>query len=90
MFLLKLIVNIYWFKVKKKQIFRLNQDILFGIVYVPPDNSSYCINDPINEIESEFLNLSSNYDICLVGDFDSRTAEISDIPDIQYDAYQEC
>jgi len=24
--------------------------------------------------------------LCLVGDFNSRTAEISDIPDIQYDA----
>jgi hypothetical protein len=41
-----------------------------------------------NEIENEFLNLNSNYDnICLVGDFNSRTAEISDIPDIRYDAF---
>ena len=90
MVLLKLIENIYWFKAKKNQIFRLNRDILFGIVFVPPDNSSYCIHDPINEIESEFLNLSSNYDICLGGDFDSRATEISDIPIIQYDAYQKC
>ena len=42
-----------------------------------------------NEIENEFLNLNSNYDnICLVGDFNSRTAEISDIPDMMH--FQEC
>jgi hypothetical protein len=41
-----------------------------------------------NEIENEFLNLNSNYDnISLVGDFNSRTAEIRDIPDIRYDAF---
>lgn len=59
---------IYWFKVKKTDI-SLNQDILFLIVYVPAENSSYCtcINDPINEIENKFLNLGSNYDNIMSG-----------------------
>ncbi|CAG2220516.1 unnamed protein product [Mytilus edulis] len=36
---------IMWFTVDK-EIFRLNQNVLFGIVYIPPENSSYCIGDP--------------------------------------------
>ncbi|CAG2195788.1 unnamed protein product [Mytilus edulis] len=44
---------IMWFTVDK-EIFRLNQNVLFGIVYIPPENSSYCIGDPYNEMENEF------------------------------------
>jgi hypothetical protein len=36
---------VLWFKISKN-IFRLQQDVLFGIVYIPPENSLYCVGDP--------------------------------------------
>ena len=66
---------VLWFKVDK-QLFRMRQDVIFGIVYIPPENSIYCTGDPFSEMENEFLNYSANYEnICLVGDFNARTAE---------------
>ncbi|CAG2208866.1 unnamed protein product [Mytilus edulis] len=76
---------IMWFTVDK-EIFRLNQNVLFGIVYIPPENSSYCIGDPYNEMENEFLNFCSYYNyICLMGDFNSRTSRDPDFIDLEYD-----
>jgi glutamine cyclotransferase len=43
-----------------KQLFRMRQDVIFGIVYIPPENSIYCTGDPFSEMENEFLNYSAN------------------------------
>ena len=78
---------ILWFTISGN-IFRLNQDIMFGITYIPPENSSYCIGDPFNEIENEFLTFSLDHDyICLVGDFNSRTSRDADYLDLEYDEF---
>ena len=59
-----------------------------GIVYIPPENSVYCIGDPFSEIENEFLNFSVNYEnICLFGDFNARTAEEPDFEDVNFDEF---
>ncbi|CAG2216217.1 unnamed protein product [Mytilus edulis] len=78
---------IFWFKIDKKM-FHLCQDIIFGIVYIPPENSSYCIGDPFNEIEHELLMFSSDHSyICLLGDFNARTGEDLDFTEVTYDEF---
>jgi hypothetical protein len=40
---------------------------------------------PFSEIENEFLNFSTNYNyICLLGDFNARTAEEPDFVETNY------
>jgi hypothetical protein len=49
----------------------------------------YCVGDPFSEIENEFLNFSTNYDkICLLGDFNARTAEEPDFVETNYDEFK--
>ena len=57
---------ILWFKLNKS-LFHLPRDVLFGIVYVPPENSKYYIGDPFNEIENELLDFSTNFEnVCII------------------------
>ncbi|CAG2213346.1 unnamed protein product [Mytilus edulis] len=44
---------ILWFKIDK-HVVKLQQDILCGIVYIPPENSVYCVGDPFSEIKVNF------------------------------------
>ena len=74
-----------WFKLDKHA-FEVGGDILFGIVYIPPENSSYCIGEPYSELEQEYLRLSDPYDyVCLLGDFNARTSNCSDFIQIDGD-----
>jgi predicted nucleic-acid-binding protein len=45
----------YFLSHLNKSPIHLPQDVLFEIVYVPPENYKYCIGDPFNEIENELL-----------------------------------
>jgi hypothetical protein len=61
---------------------------MFGIVYISPENSLYCVGDPFSEIQNEFLNFSTNYDyIYLLGDFNARTDEEPDFVETNYDEF---
>lgn len=54
-------------------------NILFGIVYIPPENSKYSSPDCFLEIEQELLTVSKNCNnICLVGDYNARTGNLCD------------
>ena len=56
-----------------------NEDVVLGIVYVPPEYTSYSSADAISEIESEYFKISDNYSkVLLIGDFNARTAEDKD------------
>ena len=69
---------IFWFKVDSK-LLQMNEDPLFGIVYIPPEYTSYSSDAVFRQIENEYLNFSVNYsNICLLGDFNSRTAAFDD------------
>ena len=71
-----------WFKLDKNA-FNEGGDILFGIVYIPPENSSYCVGDPYGELEQEYVRLSASYDfVCLLGDFNARTSASDDYIEI--------
>lgn len=53
--------------------------MLLGIVYIPPEGSKFCKDDPYSEIEQEFLKFDNcnNY-ACLMGDFNPRVASEND------------
>ena len=74
---------IKWFKIDK-HIFE--HDILFEIVYIPPESSVYCTGDPFAEIEQEYLRFGYSYEhVCLLGDFNSRTSNCDDFVIIDSD-----
>ena len=73
---------IKWLKIK--HIFE--HDILFGIVYIPPESSVYCTGDPFAEIEQEYLRFGYSYKhVCLLRDFNSCTSNCHDFVIIDSD-----
>ena len=70
----------FWFKVSR-DIFNLDEDVIFGIVYMPPENTRYSSNAVFAEIEADYLVFSSNYiyiHVSLLGDFNGRTSNDDD------------
>ena len=68
---------VLWFKVNKC-LMGTNDDVIFGIVYIPPQNSVYCIDNPFHEIELELLSFSQFENKCLLGDFNARVSTEKD------------
>ena len=53
--------------------------LLIGCVYIPPENRKYTSDRVFNEIENEMMSFSRNTKhIALVGDFNSRTSNLTD------------
>jgi len=62
-----------------QDVFNLDENVIFGIVYVPPENTRYSSNAAFAEIEAEYLVFSSNYNyISLLADFNGRTSNYDD------------
>ncbi|CAG2230935.1 unnamed protein product [Mytilus edulis] len=76
---------VLWFSIDKK-VLDLPKDAIFGIIYIPPVNTSYTSEDAFTEIEFELQNFCSktNY-IIMLGDFNSRTGNLSDFYNIDKD-----
>jgi predicted GTPase len=58
--------------------------LLIGCVYIPPENRKYTSDRVFNEIKNELMSFSQNTKhIALVGDFNSRTSNLTDyiLPD---------
>ena len=61
----------------------MSDDLIFGIVYIPSEGSSYLSPDAFDQVENEYRVLSQNYKyICLLGEFNSRTADDPDFIEI--------
>lgn len=69
---------VLWFSVDKK-LLKTSQNVIFGIIYVPPEGSKYGNDDAFSEIELEFqkFNRFSNF-VCLLGDMNARTGNLLD------------
>ena len=66
---------VLWCKISSK-LMKLNSDLLLGIVYIPPEYSRYSSPDAFSQIENEYLEFTEKFkNICLIGDFNARTAE---------------
>ena len=66
---------VLWFRVFG-ELFDIDEDVIFGIVYIPPENSRYSSESAFTELETEFLKFSNNYKyVALLGDFNGRTSD---------------
>lgn len=74
---------VLWFKCNE-HLFKTDEPVYFGVVYIPPEHTRYSSLDSFNELEQEFLSFSSKSRyICLVGDFNSRTSTEPDFVDTE-------
>lgn len=69
---------ILWFSVSK-EILPITENLICGVLYIPPAGSKYAHPDPYLELQAEFdrFCLNSSH-VLLFGDFNSRTATLSD------------
>jgi len=59
------------------------ENILFGVVYIPPEGSVYSNIDIFDKIERDISSYCSNFDnIVLLGDFNSRCGHLDDFVSI--------
>ncbi|CAG2257608.1 unnamed protein product [Mytilus edulis] len=69
---------VLWFKVSS-DLLNLDQDIVIGIVYIPPEYTAFSSHDAFSQLEDEYTNFSKNYKfVALIGDFNGRTANDDD------------
>ena len=56
-------------------------------MYIPPHGSKYSDINSFDEIETELVDLNQNniYDVCLLGDFNSRTKNENDFISLECD-----
>ncbi|VDI07398.1 Hypothetical predicted protein, partial [Mytilus galloprovincialis] len=68
--------NVLWFAVNDV----LYKNVLFGSVYIPPENSNYSKIDIFDVIEADLIRHTAekDYNVCLLGDFNARTGIKSD------------
>ena len=65
---------VLWFQLSKI-VLKLDSDLVFGCVYIPPENSKYSSSDAFDETENELIsiiNVDKRY-VALTGDFNSKT-----------------
>ena len=70
---------VFWFSVDS-QLYLLFTKTLFGVVYIPPENSLYSNIEMFSEIENFLLNIDCDY--CLLGDFNSHTGNVKEYTEI--------
>ena len=68
---------VFWFSVDNQLLFTKT---LFGVVYIPPENSLYSNIEMFSEIENFLLNIDCDY--CLLGDFNSHTGNVKEYTEI--------
>ena len=66
---------VFWVKVSST-LFKLDEDVLIGVMYIPPEFTSYSSQEAFNDIDFDIRNFSRSYTYTsLAGDFNARTAE---------------
>ena len=70
-----LCANVLFFKLSKKCVTR---DILFGVVYIPPEGSPFENKDVFTELGNSLLLLEHD-GVCFLGDFNARTGAVDGI-----------
>lgn len=59
----------------------LEKDVLFGLVYIPPQNSPYADINVFEQLENVILNKNNIDDlsVCILGDFNARSGGLCDV-----------
>lgn len=80
---------VQWVKCDKAA-FGLYRDLVLGGVYLPPETSRYGGLDIFDELSQELLKITSKGDqhVCLLGDFNAHTKDLSEIVDIDRDLFE--
>ena len=69
---------ILWFELDK-DFTHLEEKLIFGVVYVPPENSNFHNEDELALLESEITSFrSENKYVIITGDFNARTSQLRD------------
>ncbi|CAG2201838.1 unnamed protein product [Mytilus edulis] len=70
---------VQWMKVAKS-IFGLQNDVIVGCIYIPPEGSKYSNLEAFDEIENELMSLKKVSDVhtALIGDFNAKTGILND------------
>ena len=69
-----------------KRLTDTDENVIFGIVYIPPSQSRFYNDDEMLKLENEIISVcSSNKYVILSGDFNARVGKLSDY--IQLDEY---
>ena len=69
---------VQWVKVGNDYL-NLENDLILGCIYIPPENSKYSSNEAFVEIEDEMLQIVKNREyIGLIGDFNAKTGKLLD------------
>ena len=68
---------IVWLKIKN-YFFGLEKNVLLGVVYITPENSTYNTDDPYSILYNEISTISENNDTLICGDLNSRTSDMTD------------
>ena len=74
---------VQWVQIDRKLI-NCEKDMVLGAVYIPPENTRYSNVESFDEIQNEvtMINKEERFHICLAGDFNSHTGQLSDCIDI--------
>ena len=73
-----------WFVISKR--LTKKEDILCGIIYIPPESSDYSVIYPFEDTETELNSFKDRYSHFLVfGDYNARTKNLPDF--IEIDPY---
>ena len=68
---------IIWVRLNKDP-FGFQKDIMLGMVYFAPENSTYNTDDYFTVLYKKLASLPDNVDILVCGDFNSRTSDYTD------------
>jgi hypothetical protein len=76
---------VLWVKIDGK-VFNLEQPVIFGTIYIPPEYTRYSSDEAFNQIEHELHSFPTNSKyVCLIGDFNSRTGEDDDYVNVNFE-----
>ena len=78
-------ICVLWFTIDEKLLF---EKTLFGVVYIPPENSLYSDIEMFNELENVIVD--TNLHVCLLGDFNAHTKTENEYIDIDNHILNAC
>ena len=80
---------VQWFKLSK-HILDTDEDVYFGAVYVPPDNTKFYSREIYALFYEELEQFTTNNKhVILSGDFNARTGDLPDITDVDNCVYEQ-
>lgn len=80
--------NVLWFVLSGQ--LSETEDTLYGVVYLPPEYSDYATDEPFSLIQQDIDSFPKKYNnMCLFGDWNSRTKNLPDYIDVDFDVFHE-